>query len=62
MIIGSKALDPESLCILSDRYVWKLQIEIVVITDDGNTIDCILNGTILALMDLRKPLIRIENA
>lgn len=62
MIVGSKALDPESLCILSGRYIWKVVVEIYVICDEGNVIDCILNGVILALLDVRKPFVKLEES
>lgn len=52
-------MDPESLCILSSRYVWKVTVEIMVICDEGNVIDCVLNGAIVALLDMRKPLVRL---
>ena len=59
-MVGSKALDPESLCILSGRFVWKVNVECVVCSDDGNIIDCLLNGVLLSLMDLRKPLVKFD--
>lgn len=60
VVVGSKALDPESLCILSGRFVWKVSVECLVCSDDGNLIDCVLNGAVLALLDLRKPLVRLD--
>lgn len=62
VIVGSKALDPESLCILSGRYIWKVVAEVSVICDEGNVVDCILNGTVLALLDLRKPFVKLQEA
>jgi exosome complex RNA-binding protein Rrp42 (RNase PH superfamily) len=39
--------------------VWKVSVECSVCTDDGNILDCLLNGVVLALMDVRKPLIKL---
>ena len=58
VVVGSTSLDPESLCILSGRYVWKVSVECSICSDDGNILDCLLNGTIIGLMDIRKPLIK----
>jgi exosome complex component RRP45 len=60
VVVGSKALDPESLCILSGRFVWKVTVDCLVCIDDGNIIDNIINGAVLSLMDLRKPLVRFD--
>ena len=55
-IVGSKALDPESPCIVSGRYVWKVTVDSSVVRDDGNVLDCVMNGAILGLSDYRKPM------
>jgi len=60
VVVGSKALDPESLCILSGRYVWRVTVEATVVIDDGNVLDCLLNGSVLALIDTRKPLVKLD--
>lgn len=60
IVIGSNTLDPESLCIVSGRYVWEININCIVVRDDGNLIDTVLNGVIMGLMDMRKPLVSIR--
>lgn len=60
IVVGSHALDLESLCIVSGKYVWSLQIDSIVVVDDGNVLDAILNGNVLALMDMRKPYIAVS--
>ena len=35
-------------------------MEIVVISDDGNVIDPVLNSSVIALMDMRKPLVNVD--
>lgn len=62
IIIGSNALDPESLCIVTGKFVWQLTIDCIVVKDDGNIIDAMLNGTIVALMDMKKPIVNVESS
>ena len=62
IIVGSNALDPESLCILTGKFVWQLTIDCIVVRDDGNIYDAALNATIVALMDMRKPLVDVEKS
>ena len=59
-IIGSNCLDPESLCIVTGKYVWKLEVNFTVVNDDGNVVDAILNSCVIALMDMRKPMVNVE--
>lgn len=40
--------------------MWSLQIDSIVVVDDGNVLDAILNGNVLALMDMRKPYIAVS--
>ena len=61
-MVGSKALDPESLCILAGRFVWRVQVEASVICDEGNVVDCVLNGVVLALLDVRRPFVKLHEA
>ena len=58
-IIGSSCLDPESLCIVTGKYVWKLELNFTVVKDDGNVIDAVLNSSVIALMDMRKPMVNV---
>jgi exosome complex RNA-binding protein Rrp42 (RNase PH superfamily) len=55
-------LDPESLCILTGKFVWQITIDCIVIRDAGNIIDAVLNGSMAALMDMKKPLVNVERA
>lgn len=60
MVVGSRALDPESLSIVSGRLAWRVAVEASVIVDEGNVMDCLLNGVVLALLDVRKPLVKLQ--
>ncbi len=59
-ILGSSCLDPESLCIVTGKYVWKLEVDFTVVNDDGNVVDAVLNSCVVALLDMRKPLVNVE--
>lgn len=59
-MVGSRALDPESLSIVSGRLAWRVAVEVSVIVDEGNVMDCLLNGVVLALLDVRKPLVKLQ--
>lgn len=61
-MVGSNSLDPESLCIVTGKYVWKLMAECVVVVDDGNVVEAVLNGCVLGLMDMRKPFVNVSKA
>ena len=44
---------------MTGKFVWQLNIDSIVVRDDGNVIDGVLNGVMLALMDMKKPIINI---
>ena len=62
VVVGSKALDPESLCVSAGRYAWRVKVELVVMEDDGNIVDCVINGAMIGLMDLRHPMVSLANS
>jgi exosome complex RNA-binding protein Rrp42 (RNase PH superfamily) len=37
-------------------------VEATVICDEGNVIDCLLNGAVLALLDVRKPFVKLHES
>eukprot|EP01132_Coremiostelium_polycephalum_P002139 gene2139-2637_t len=51
----SKAIDTESLCIVSGYKVWSIKINIHVLDDCGNLLDCSSISVITALLHFRKP-------
>lgn len=59
-IKNSKALDVESLGVLSGKKVWSIKVESEIINNDGNLIDAIFLSNLLGLVRFRKPLIKIE--
>jgi exosome complex component RRP45 len=60
IIKGSNALDPNSLCITTGKYVWSLVCETILLSDDGNIIDAMCYALLLALLDFRKPGVKVE--
>lgn len=62
VIVGSNSLDPESLCILTGKFVWQLTVDCIVVRDHGNVIDAVLNGAMAALMDMKKPIVTVQKS
>lgn len=51
----SKCIDLESLCIVADKKVWNLRIDVNIVNHDGNLIDCASIATLAALMHFHRP-------
>ncbi|XP_077254858.1 exosome complex component Rrp45 isoform X4 [Temnothorax americanus] len=51
----SKCIDLESLCIVADKKVWNLRIDVNIINHDGNLVDCASIATLAALMHFHRP-------
>ncbi|XP_076384942.1 exosome complex component Rrp45 isoform X1 [Megalopta genalis] len=51
----SKCIDLESLCIISDKKVWNVRVDINIINHDGNLIDCASIATLAALLHFHRP-------
>jgi len=60
VIKGSRAIDPEALCILAGRSVWTLRVEVTVLDNHGNVADCCVLGAILSLLHLRRPVVTVD--
>jgi exosome complex component RRP45 len=56
----SRALNTESLCILSGKYCWNVSVNINILAHHGNLIDLCTQGCILALMHARIPDIKVK--
>ena len=59
-IKGSKALDCDSLCILTGKYAWDVQCELSLINNDGNLLDAFNFAAIIALHRYRLPFVTVE--
>lgn len=51
----SNALDLETLCILLGEKVWNLQVEITVLSNAGNLVDCSNLALLASLRHFRRP-------
>uniref|UniRef100_A0A1B0GAB0 Exosome complex component RRP45 n=2 Tax=Glossina morsitans morsitans TaxID=37546 RepID=A0A1B0GAB0_GLOMM len=51
----SRAIDLESLCVISDERVWMLRVDLNVLNHEGNLIDCCSVATLCALAHFRRP-------
>ncbi|XP_011311379.1 exosome complex component rrp45 [Fopius arisanus] len=51
----SRCIDLESLCIVADKKVWNLRVDINVINHDGNLVDCASIATLAALLHFHRP-------
>ncbi|CAL1689675.1 unnamed protein product [Lasius platythorax] len=54
-IKDSKCIDLESLCIVADKKVWNLRLDIIIINHDGNLIDCTSIAALAALTHFHRP-------
>ncbi|KRX00598.1 Ribosomal protein S5 domain 2-type fold [Pseudocohnilembus persalinus] len=61
IIKETKAVDVESLCLITGKRVWSLNIDICMINNDGNLIDCIYLSVMTSLLHFRKPYVTIES-
>lgn len=51
----SKCVDLESLCIVANKKVWDLRIDISIINHDGNLVDCTSIAMLAALAHFHRP-------
>jgi exosome complex component RRP45 len=54
LLIGG-ALDTEALCVQSGVWVWRLQVNVTVLDDNGNILDASVLAAVAALRHYRKP-------
>ena len=55
IVVGSGMFSLSSLCIESERAVWKLCVDVLCVCDDGNVFDVALIAVAAALRSLRIP-------
>lgn len=52
---SSRAVDLESLCIITGQRVWNVRVDVHIIEDDGNAVDAVVLAALTALTDFRRP-------
>ena len=58
-IIHSDLFDLSQLCVREGHSAWKVNVHCMVVNHDGNVIDACIMGIMMALRDLRLPLVSI---
>ena len=51
----SRAIDTESLCIVSEEKVWAIRLDIKVLNHEGNVADCASIAGLAALAHFKRP-------
>lgn len=59
-IVNSRAVDLESLCIVTGEKTWAIRVDIHVLNHDGNIVDCVSIAAIAALSHFRRPDVTIS--
>lgn len=57
---GSKAIDTEALCIVARKIVWSVRVDLTVIDNFGNLVDCAHLAAITSLLHFKRPEVTIE--
>lgn len=60
-IKDSKCLDLESLCLISNEKVYQLEVDLIVINDEGNIAECCSIALLSSLAHYRRPDVTVIN-
>ena len=56
----ARAIDTEGLCIVAGEKVWSIRVDVRVLDQDGNILDCASIATISALLHFKRPDITVQ--
>jgi exosome complex component RRP45 len=56
----SRAVDTEGLCIIAGEKVWAIKVDIKVINNEGNILDCACIAANAALLDFKRPDVTVK--
>ena len=56
----SRAVDTEALCIVPGEKVWSLRVDIRILDDEGNVVDCACLAAMASLHHFRRPEVSIS--
>lgn len=56
----SRAVDTEALCIVPGEKVWSLRVDIRILDDEGNVVDCACVAAMASLHHFRRPEVSIS--
>lgn len=55
----TKPIDLESLCIIAGKQVWNIRVDVRVLQDDGNLIECLSLALLAAILSFRRPSFKV---
>lgn len=56
----SRAVDMESLCVITGQRVWNLRVDVHILEDDGNVTDAVMLSVLAGLTDFRRPDVHVS--
>lgn len=56
----SRAVDMESLCVITGQRVWNVRVDVHILEDDGNVTDAVMLATLAGLADFRRPDVQVS--
>ena len=56
----SRAVDMESLCVITGQRVWNVRVDIHILEDDGNVLDTAMLSVLAGLTDFRRPDVQVS--
>jgi exosome complex RNA-binding protein Rrp42 (RNase PH superfamily) len=56
----SRAIDTEGLCIVAGEKVWSIRVDVRVLDQNGNVLDCACLATMTALLHFRRPDVSLD--
>ena len=55
----TKPIDLESLCIVAGKQIWSIRIDVRILQDDGNLIECMSLALLAAVLSFRRPSLKV---
>lgn len=57
---SGRAVDMESLCVITGQRVWNIRVDVHILGDDGNVLDAVMLSTLASLTDFRRPDVQVS--
>lgn len=61
VIKESRCVDTEALCVMAAIKVWTIRVDLIVLNNDGNLIDCSSIAAIAGLAHFRRPEVTVDD-
>lgn len=62
LLIESRCLDTESLCIVAEEKVWCVRVDVRILNHAGNVADCASVAAVAALAHFRRPDVTLDGS